>query len=154
MFSINLPHATSSLVSWHSMFAPTEYLLVEGNDVCQQCSLNTARKTIFSFSGSPEKMIFPKKPRWNMIFLALSKKMIILFPENMILLLGRKMKDDLSKKTAPEHDLSCIIWKDGICFPGNIIFFLWMENERWSFSRNTQEHDISCVYEQALQTWC
>ena len=52
----------------------------------------TARKTIFSFSGRPEKMVFPKL-RWNMIFLVLScivlLLMIFLFPENMILHLRR-----------------------------------------------------------------
>ena len=97
----------------------------------------TARKTIFSFSRRPEKMVFPKKLRWNMIFLVLSGKMIFLFPENMILHLRRKMKDDLSqkntrkydiffklsekmvfsKRAALGHDLSCIISKDGIFFP-------------------------------------
>ena len=56
----------------------------------------TVRKTIFSFSGLPEKMIFPKRLRWNMIFLVLSEKMMFLFPENMILHVGREMKDDLS----------------------------------------------------------
>ena len=56
----------------------------------------TARKTIFSFSGRPEKVVFPTKLRWNMIFLVLSGKMVFLFPENMILHVGRKMKDDLS----------------------------------------------------------
>ena len=79
---------------------------------------------------------------WNMIFLLLSRKMIFLFPEKMILSLRRKMKDDLSqkntrkyyiffklsekmafpKRAAPAHDLSCIIWKDGI-FSENMIFF-------------------------------
>ena len=34
-----------------------------------------------------------------MIFLVLSGMMIFIFPKNMILTLGRKMKDDLSKKT-------------------------------------------------------
>ena len=57
---------------------------------------NTARKTIFSFSRRPEKIAFPKKLRWNMIFLVLSRKTIFLFPENMTLHLRRKMKDDLS----------------------------------------------------------
>ena len=57
---------------------------------------STARKTIFSFSGRPEKMLFQNKLRWNMIFLVLSGKMIFLFPENMILHVRRKMKDDLS----------------------------------------------------------
>ena len=56
----------------------------------------TARKTMFSFSGRPEKMVFPNKLRWNMIFLVLSGKMIFLFPKNMILHVRRKMKDDLS----------------------------------------------------------
>ena len=72
-----------------------------------------------------------------MIFFVLSGKIMFLFPRNMILYLGRKMKDDLSqkntrkydiflnlsekmvfsKRAAPEHDLSCIILKDGTFFP-------------------------------------
>ena len=96
-----------------------------------------ARKTIFSFSRQPEKMVFPKKSCWNMIFLVLSGKIMFPFPENMILHLRRKMKDDLSqkntrkygiffklsekmvfsKRAALGHDLSCIISKDGIFFP-------------------------------------
>ena len=75
---------------------------------------------------------------------------MFLFPENMILNLTRKMKDDLSqkntrkydiffklsekmifsKRVAPGHDLSCIIWKDGIFFPENIISFLWAGSEQ------------------------
>ena len=59
--------------------------------------------------------------------------------------LRRKMKDDLSQKNTrkydiffklsekmvfskritPGHDLSCIIWKDGVFFPENTIFFPW-----------------------------
>ena len=62
---------------------------------------------------------------------------MFLFPDNMILHLRRKMKDDLSQKNTRKsdiffklsekvvfseraalgHDLSCIIWKDGIFFP-------------------------------------
>ena len=81
-------------------------------------------------------MVFPKKLRWNMIFLVLSGKMIFLFRENMILYLRRKMKDDLfqkntlkydiffklsekmvfPKRAAPAHDFSCITWKDGFFF--------------------------------------
>ena len=45
----------------------------------------TARKTILSFSRRPEKTVFPKKLRWNLIFLVLLGKIIFLFPENMIL---------------------------------------------------------------------
>ena len=58
--------------------------------------ISTARKTTFSFSRRPENMVFQKTLRWNMTFLVLSGKMIFLFPENMILRLRRKMKDDLS----------------------------------------------------------
>ena len=60
--------------------------------------LVTARKTIFSFSKFSEKMVFPTKSHWNMIFLVSSGKMIFLFPENMILFLGWKIKDGLSDK--------------------------------------------------------
>ena len=108
-----------------------------------------------------------------MIFLVLSGKMIFLFPENMILHLRRKMKDDLSqkntrkydiffklsekmvfpKRAVPAHDLSCIIWKDGIFFPENIIFFPWAESERRPFSGNTWKYDIFCVHVRVLQTW-
>ena len=83
-----------------------------------------------------------------MSFLVLSRKIMFLFPENMILQPRRKMKDDLSqkitqkydiffklsekmvfsKRTAPGHDLSRVIWKDGIFFPENMIFFPWAES--------------------------
>ena len=73
-----------------------------------------------------------------MIFLVLSGKIIFLFPENVILPLRQGMKDDLSQKNRRKydiffkcseklvfskgvvlwHDLSSIIWKDGIFFPG------------------------------------
>ena len=65
---------------------------------CLQITAGTARETIFSFSGRPEKMVFPKKLRWNMIFLVLLGKMIFLFPANMTLHVRQKMKDDLSVK--------------------------------------------------------
>ena len=65
----------------------------------------TARKTTFYFSRRPKKMVTPKKLRWNMIFLVLSGKMIFLFPENMILPLRRKMKDDLSHKNTRKYDI-------------------------------------------------
>ena len=57
---------------------------------------NTWKYDIF-FKCS-EKMVFPKKSHWNMIFLVLSGKMIFLFPENMILFFRQKMKDDLSQE--------------------------------------------------------
>ena len=111
-------------------------------------------KPYFPFCRRPEKMVFLKKLCWNIIFLALLGKMIFLFPENMILYLRRKMKDDLSQKNTwrydiffepsekmvfprrapPTHDLSCIIWRDGIFFPENIVFpFLRKYMEIWHF---------------------
>ena len=50
------------------------------------------------FFQTPWKDGISKKSRWNMIFLLLSRKIIFIFPENMILALRRKMKDDLLKK--------------------------------------------------------
>ena len=50
------------------------------------------------FCKCSEKMVFPKILHLNMIFLVLSRKMIFLFPENMILFFRRRMKDDLSQK--------------------------------------------------------
>ena len=61
------------------------------------CSL-TARKTIFSSSKISEKIIFPKKSNWKMIFLVSSRKIIFIFPENMTLFFRQKMEDDLSQK--------------------------------------------------------
>ena len=68
-----------------------------------------------------------KKLCWNMIFLVLSGNMIFLFPENMILHLRRKMKDDLSEK-----------------IHGNMIFssnFL----KRWSSQKGPRRHMIFLV---------
>ena len=65
----------------------------------------TARKTIFSYSRRPEKMVFPKKSRWNMNFLVLLGKMTFVFPKNMTLHRGRKMKDDLSQKITRKYDI-------------------------------------------------
>ena len=64
-----------------------------------------ARKTIFSFSKCFEKMVFPKKSHWNIIFLVSLRNMIFLFLENMILFFRRKMKDDLPQKNTWKYDI-------------------------------------------------
>ena len=90
---------------------------------------------IYTLHGKPYflfpdvKWSFQKKSCWNMIFLVLSGKIIYLFPKNMILHLRQNMKADLSQKkihgnmtfssslskdATLGHDLSCIIWKNGI----------------------------------------
>ena len=91
----------------------------------------TPRKTIFSFARRPKKMILPKKSSWNMIFFVLSGKMIFLFPENMIVPLRRKMKDDLSQNKKHE----------------NMIFssFLNFVLKRWSFQKGPRWYMIFVV---------
>ena len=46
-----------------------------------------------------------------MIFLVLSGKMIFLFPENIILFFGRKMKDDLSQEIHGNTIFSVCMYK-------------------------------------------
>ena len=103
----------------------------------------TTKKNKFFFSKCSEKMVFPIKLHWNIIQLVLSGKMILLFPENMILFFRWKKKrwsfskkntwkydvffkcseKSLSKKIALEYDLFCNIWKDGISVFPKIYFF-------------------------------
>ena len=93
-------------------------------------------------------MVFPKKLRWNIIFLVLLGKIMFFFPKNMILTLDGKWKMIFLKKkntrkydiffmpsekmvfskgAAPWNGLSCIIWKDGIFFSKTRYFFLGQE---------------------------
>ena len=95
----------------------------------------TAQKTIFSFSRRLEKMVFPKKSCWNMIFLVLSRKMKFLFLENMILPLRWKMKEDLSQKMHGNMTISSNVLKRWsfqkglrwdlifLVLSGNMVFF-------------------------------
>ena len=126
---------------------------------------NTAWKAIFSISRRPEKMVFPKELRWNIIFFKLSGNMIF-FPPKIWSYPQMENEDDLSqknqKKTREIWYFLEMFWKDGIfkkdcagtssflyylggCyfFPENTVFFYpdgkW---ERWPFARNTRKHDI------------
>ena len=76
----------------------------------------TARKTIFSFSKCFEKMVFPKKSLEIWYFL-------LIF-----------WKDGLSKNFAPEHDIFCNIWKDGISYFQKVWYFF--------FTRKMKEDDL------------
>ena len=98
-----------------------------------QASLHCTRNHI-SFFRTSWKDGLSKKIALEYDLPCIIGKDIFLFPESMILYLRRKMKDDLSqkntrkydiffklsekmvfpKRAAPAHDLSCIIWKDGI----------------------------------------
>ena len=55
---------------------PCKYQKNSGRNNFILARLYTARKTIF-FLRRPEKMVFPKKSRWNLTFLLLSGNMII-----------------------------------------------------------------------------
>ena len=77
---------------------PENIILVFKRKIEDDLSQNNTWKYDIFFKCS-EKMGFPKKSHWNIIFfVVLSGKMIFLFPENIILFPGRKMKDDLSQK--------------------------------------------------------
>ena len=99
---------------------------------------------------------------------------MFLFPENMILHLRRKMKDDLSQKNTRKydiffklsekmvfskratlgHDLSCIIWKDGIFFPKTWYFFIGQEvRDELSQEIHAWKYDIFCAHVCVLKTW-
>ena len=98
---------------------------------------NTAKKTKFFFSKCSEKMVFPIKLHWNMIQVVLSGKMILLFPENMILFFRRKKKDDLSQKKIHGNMFSSNVLKR--VFPRksrwNMIFFVISGKMVYLFSR-------------------
>ena len=95
---------------------------------------NTARKAIFPISRRPEKMAFPKKLRWNIIFFKLSGKLRF-FPKKYDLTPGWKMKDDLSKKNREIWYFLGMFWyyfqrgsRWDIIFlvlSGKLVFFSW-----------------------------
>ena len=148
---------------------------MEGTDFV----IPTARKTICSFSKCSEKMVFPKKLQWNIIFLVvLSRKLIyFFFPEiwyysfdgkwKMIFLRKNTWKYDIffkfpekmafPKKITLEFDFPCIIWKDSLFFSGKYdIFFL---DKKWKmiFLKKYMEiwnvSIIFCIYLRMLQIW-
>ena len=112
-----------------------------------QMPVMAAQKTIVSFSRRPEKMVFPKKNALEYDLSCIIGKDHVSLSRKYDLNLRRKMKDDLfqkntgkydiffrssekkvfSKRAAPGHDLSCIIWKDGIFFPKTRFFSLGQE---------------------------
>ena len=74
-----------------------------------------------------------------MIFLVLSRKIMFLFPENMILHLRRKMKDDLSQKNTWKYDFffklseKMVFSKRGRAGTWSPLYYL----ERWYFFPKT-----------------
>ena len=115
---------------------------------------NTAEKTTFSFFKFSEKIIFPKKLRWNTIF----------FPKNIILFFRQKMKGDLSerihgnmafssnvlKRWSLQKNLAGIrsflyIWKDDF-FSRKIWYFFFWWKMKDDLSQEIHEDMIFSVY--------
>ena len=93
-------------------------------------------KPYFLFPNFLKRWSFQKKSGWNMIFLLSSGKMIFLFPQNMILLFRRKMKDDISqKKTTTKTKHGNMIHSSNVpkiwSFLKNCTFLY--HEERWHF---------------------
>ena len=122
---------------------------------------STVWKTIFSFSKCSEKIIFPKKSHWNMIFLVSSGKMTFFPPENMILFFRRKIKDDLSQKNAWKYDIffKC---SGKMVFPKklhwNIVFFTswgkmaFFPPKIWYFFRDRKWKMV--FFKKQMEIWC
>ena len=125
-----------------------------------------ARKTIFPFSKCSEKMDFPKKSNWNMIFLVSTGKMAFLFPKNMILFFRDGKWNDLSqkkymeiwfflqmfwkcgffKKNPLEWDLFCITKKDGISFSRKFDIFSIHGKWKMIFLKNAWKYDAFSIF--------
>ena len=111
----------------------------------------TVQKTIFSFSKCSEKMVFPKKLPWNMIFLVLSRKMIFLYYWKCDLILYTENEGWPFSKNYMEiwHFLQ-MFWKGGLSkkLHWNLIFlvlsgkmiFLFPENMILFFRRKMKDH--------------
>ena len=111
-----------------------------------------ARKTVFSFSKCFEKMVFPKKLHWDMIYLVFSGKMIFVFPENMILFFRHKRKDDLSQKNTWKYDIffKCsekmvfpkkFAWTWSFLWYLERVYFFFPENLIYIFFRRKMKED-------------
>ena len=77
---------------WHeeySTFLPEHF---------KNLKIDAAWKAIFFFPNIPKRWSFQKKLHWNMILLILSRKIVFIFPENMILFFRRKRKMIFLKK--------------------------------------------------------
>ena len=128
----------------------------------------TARKTIFSFSNRPEKMVFPKKSRKIFIIWSLSYcwerscfffskiwsytldgkwKMIFLKKIRGNMIFSSNFLKRWSFQKGPRRDMILLALSGKMLFfPQNTIFSLWAGSQRWPFSRNTWKYDVFCVH--------
>ena len=133
-------------------------------------SIQCTENHIFFFQTSWKDGLW-KKMCWCMISLVLLGKMVFLFPENMILHLRRKMKDDLShkiygstifcsnvlKRWSLEKNRtgirSFLYYLERWYFFSECMFFNWTRNERWFFSRNTRKFDTFSKCSEKMVFW-
>ena len=90
-----------------------------------------SRKIGFSFWTEYGRS-FSKQVHWNMAFSVSSVKMIFLFPLNIILRFGQKIKDDLLPKRIHWKMVFSVLLAKLIWFLKNMIL-LYIGNESWSF---------------------
>ena len=81
-------YSVSSYLSSVNLYVPSRLTYIQPHLIC----IGTAQKIIFPFSKCSEKMVFPKKSHWNMIFLVSLGKMAFLFLDNMIFFYGGKWR--------------------------------------------------------------
>ena len=90
------------------------------------------------FFKCSEKMEFPKKLHWNMIFLLSSGKVAFLFPKTWYFFYGRKMKDDLSQKIYGNMRFSVCSVKMVFLFPTNMKLPFGQKSKDDLFPKNNQ----------------
>ena len=106
---------------------------------------NTWKYDIF-FKCS-EKMVFPKKLRWNMIFLISWGKMAFLFPENMIFFLRTENERWYFSKNTWKYDVFCMLVKVVFLFPTNMKLPFCQKSKDDLFPKNTPKDDIFGITE-------
>ena len=90
-------------------------------------------------------MVFPKKLHCNMIFLALSEKIIFIFLKNMNLFFRRKTKDKISQKITWKYNIFCISGRDDISFSHKYDIIILSKKDL--HPKNTLKDGISSIVE-------
>ena len=89
--------------------------------------MNTVQKNIFSFSKCSEKIVFPKKPHWHMIFPVFSGYLVLSFLYYLSCIISISPQ---------KYDLS--FFQDGISFFYKYDITLLSKRPRWSSLKITQ----------------
>ena len=134
--------------------------------------LATARKTIFSFSRRPKKIVFPKNCTGIWSFLYYRERWYLFFPKIWPYAVDRKWKMIFLKKIhgnmifpsnflktwsfqkePRRHMIFLVLPVKMVFFPENMIFFPG-QKVRGGHSEKYMEIWHFCVHVRALQTWC